>query len=84
MTDEEDVYDAIGKLRLIYQNLMVLDYDNKRTAHREEVDFTGHIENKTPLELFGEFYEKQNNAELNDEQRIYLEKMIESVWEDEI
>lgn len=84
LTDEEDVYDAIGKLRLIYQNLMVLDYDNKRTAHRDEVDFTGQIENKTPLELFGEFYEKQNNAELNEEQRIYLEKLIESVWEDEI
>lgn len=84
LTDEEDVYDAIGKLRLIYQNLMVLDYDNKRTAHREEVDFTSQVENKTPLELFGEFYEKQNNAELNDEQRVYLEKLIESVWEDEI
>ena len=28
LTDEEDVLDAISKLRMIYPNLMKLDYDN--------------------------------------------------------
>lgn len=31
LTDEEDILDAIGKLRSIYPNVMKLDYDNKRT-----------------------------------------------------
>ena len=31
LTDEEDILDAIGKLRVIYPNLMKLDYDNQRT-----------------------------------------------------
>lgn len=31
LTDEEDIPDAIGKLRAIYHHLMKLDYDNKRT-----------------------------------------------------
>ena len=30
LTDEEDVMDAVGKLRMIYPNLMKLDYDNVR------------------------------------------------------
>ena len=31
LTDEEDIPDVIGKLRVIYPNLMKLDYDNART-----------------------------------------------------
>ena len=32
LTDEEDIPDAIGKLRAIYPNIMKLEYDNARTA----------------------------------------------------
>ena len=31
LTDENDIYDAMGQLRPIYPNLMRLDYDNLRT-----------------------------------------------------
>lgn len=31
LTDEDDVPDAMNKLRIIYKNVMKLDYDNKRT-----------------------------------------------------
>ena len=31
LTDEQDVYDAVGRLRAIYPYLMTLDYDNART-----------------------------------------------------
>ena len=36
LTDEDDVPEAVGKLRLIYPNLMKLSYDNTRT--REDND----------------------------------------------
>lgn len=31
LTDEQDVFDAVGRLRAIYPYLMTLDYDNART-----------------------------------------------------
>ena len=37
LTDEEDIPDAIGKLRTVYHRLMKLDYDNKRTRSSMQV-----------------------------------------------
>ena len=83
LTDEEDVVDAIGKLRVIYRNLMKLDYDNKRTRGERAIDALADVENKSPLELFSDFYEAQNNQPMSDEQRSFMEELIERVWEDE-
>lgn len=83
LTDEEDVPDAIGKLRVIYCNLMKLDYDNKRTRSCAEISGTEAPENKSPLALFSEFYELQNNAPMSEEQFAFMESIIEKIWEDE-
>ena len=61
LTDEEDIPDAIGKLRAIYRNIMKLDYDNARTRASMEIDGAEDLEQKSPLDLLGELYEKQNN-----------------------
>ncbi len=82
LTDENDIPDAVGKLRVIYPNLMKLSYDNKRTAMQQDVSDSVDVENKTPLELFGEFYEKQNNQEMTDEQKAFVQECIESIWEE--
>lgn len=81
LTDEQDVPDAIGKLRVIYPNLLQLDYDNRRTRSSAEILGTCDMERKSPLELFAEFYEQQNNQPLSPEQRGYLQGLIEKVWE---
>lgn len=84
LTDEEDIPDAIGKLRVIYPNLMKLDYDNKRTrigARCLDIDET---ETKTPMELFAEFYEKQNNQSLSEIQQNYVKELMEKIWEGEL
>ena len=81
LTDEEDIPDAIGKLRTIYHNLMKLDYDNKRTRSNTTVEGVSDIENKTPLELFSDFYRLQNNQEMSEEQADYMNKLIEKIWE---
>jgi exonuclease SbcD len=83
LTDEEDIVDAIGKIRTVYHNLMKLDYDNKRTRSVSHVDGAADVETKTPIELFSDFYELQNNQPLTDEQRAFVENLIEEVWEDE-
>ena len=81
LTDENDVIDAVAKLRTIYPNLMKLSYDNKRTQSQQVIDDAQDVENKSPLELFEEFYEKQNNQPMSDEQRNFVTGCIESVWE---
>lgn len=81
LTDEEDIPDAVGKLRTIYKNLMKLEYDNRRTRENSEIEGAFDAENRTPLELFGEFFELQNNVPMSAEQNEYMEKLIEKVWE---
>ena len=81
LTDEEDIPDAIGKLRVIYPNLMKLDYDNKRTRSSAKLDIIENIEQRSPLDLFAEFYEKQNNQPMTDDQSEFMKSLIESIWE---
>ena len=84
LTDEEDIPDGVGKLRSIYRNLMKLDYDNKRTRSNAHITGAENVEEKSPLELFSDFYELQNNQPMSDEQREYISSLIESIWEEEI
>ena len=80
LTDEEDVIDAIGKLRTIYPNIMKLSYDNKRTRENNVLTEEGAIEEKSPLELFEEFYTMQNNVSMSPWQTDYVKELIEEIW----
>ena len=82
LTDEEDIPDAVGKLRVIYRNLMKLDYDNRRTRSGGEILGSGQVEKKSPLELFSELYEKQNNQPMTEEQRAFAAGLIGTISED--
>ena len=81
LTDEEDIPDAIGKLRCIYPNIMKLSYDNLRTRAAGTVRGTAEVEEKSPMELLREFYELQNNQPMTDEQEEIARGMMEEIWE---
>ena len=84
LTDEEDIPDAVGKLRVIYRNLLKLDYDNTRTrAGRWDAQLPD-ARRKSPLELFAELYEKQNGQPMSAEQSDFLREMIEKIWEEQV
>jgi len=83
LTDEENIPDAIGKLKVIYPKIMKLDYDNKRTRSAQHFDEGCEAESKSPIELFTEFYQKQNNQPMSQEQLKFSEQLIEKIWEDE-
>jgi exonuclease SbcD len=82
LTDENDIPDAIGKLRPIYHRLMKLDYDNARTRSVGHVEGAEDVEQKTPYELFADFYALQNNAPMDGEQEAYVRDLIEKTWEE--
>ena len=82
LTDEEDIPDAVRKLQVIYPNLMKLDYDNQRTRGRKSFADVPEVEEKTPFDIFEDLYEKQNNQEMNEEQKQLIHSLIEKIWED--
>ena len=82
LTDEDDVPNALERLRTVYKNIMLLGYDNKRTASAGQVGTLEQAESKTPFEIFAEFYEKQNNQPLNEQQEKHLHQLIEKIWEE--
>lgn len=81
LTDEEDIFDAVGRLRSIYPNLMKLDYDNKRTQSAEHISAAADMSRISPQELFAEFYESRNGQAMSGEQSEYVKKLIEEIWE---
>lgn len=84
LTDEDELPHAIDRLRVVYPNIMHLEYNNPRTRHKAEIVGAEHVEEKKPMELVEEFYEQQNNQPLSEEQRDYLTKLIEKIWEEEV
>lgn len=81
LTDEEDVPDAIGKLRVIYPYLMKLDYDNRRTRAGGEITAAA-VEEKSPMELFDDLYALQNGGPMPPEQHQFLSGLMEKIWEE--
>ena len=76
LTDEEDIPDGLQKLRIIYPNLMRLEYDNSRTKQSHMIERAEDIEQKSEQELFAEFYELQNNQPMNAEQAAFVAQLI--------
>lgn len=76
LTDEDDILNAIGKLKSIYPNLMSMEYDNTRTRSYSVADNVETGEAKSPLDYFEEFFEKQNGRKMSEKQRDYLLEIL--------
>ena len=79
VTDEEEVYDAIGRLRQVYPNLMTLEFHNSKTAETVSAGTMSleKISEKNIYELFQDFYLMQNNAEFSQVQQKFIMDIIE-------
>ncbi len=82
LTDEEDIPEVMNRLRAVYPNLMAVRYDNRRTRSQMSPGSAQNPERKSPLELFGELYEKQNGAPLSEVQRAFCGELMEKIWEE--
>lgn len=82
LTDEEQILDAIGKVRTIYPNVMQISFKNRR--HMKQLESAqikeDQISDQSPAELFEQFYKMQNHIDL-DEKRL---QMVLSVFEEVI
>ena len=67
-----------------YPNLMKLSYDNTRTRTNRIVDGAENVRQKSELQLFEELYELQNNRPMSEEQRAYVQSLIEDIREGKV
>lgn len=81
LLDEEDIPEAIGRLRVIYPNIMQLTYDNKRTQENQELDAGTLAQKRDRMDFLEELYEKQNNQPMSEVQREYARKLMDKIWE---
>lgn len=81
LTDEQDVFDAMSRLRTIYPYLMTLDYDNARTRAAGGMSVPAETERRTPLELFEALYTRQNHRPMSEVQRAYIAQLMEQIME---
>lgn len=81
LTDEQDVFDAMSRLRTIYPYLMTLDYDNARTRAAGGMSVPAEAERRTPLELFEALYRRQNHQPMSEVQRAYIAQLMEQIME---
>lgn len=84
LTDDDEILDAIGKVRAVYPNVMTLDFENKRTSQLYNIEAAENTEQKSPAELFSEFYELQNNEKMNDAELDIIYDIFKSAGGDEI
>lgn len=77
LTDEEEIYDAIGRIRSIYPNVMRIDFDNSKTKPSETAKLAAEdVVRKDPLSLFAEFFQNQNNVPMSGEQKDIMRKLL--------
>lgn len=81
LTDEQDVFDAMSRLRTIYPYLMTLDYDNARTRAAGGMSVPAETERRTPPELFEALYQRQNHRPMSEVQRAYIAQLMEQIME---
>lgn len=84
LTDEEDVPEAMGRLRAVYPNLLKLSYDNTRTRTNQVIGGVENVQRKSPVALFAELYELQNNQPMSDVQKAFVQELTESIWEGDV
>ena len=83
ITDEEDVHDAIGKLRSVYKNTISLEIKNSSTQSNESLVRADILIDKSHLERFEDLYFYQHGEMMSDEQRAIIESLFEEVKHNE-
>jgi len=77
LTDEGQIYDALGRLRAVYPNLMRLEFASECKEFAQATVRMEQMRSLTAIELFEEFYEKQRQQSLGKEARQAVEDILE-------
>ena len=77
LTDEDDPPHAAARLRERFGTVLTVDYDNSRTRANSIVEISAaEVEDKSPMTLMMELYQKVNNREMDDEAKAFFESVV--------
>ena len=80
LTDEDDVPNAMARLRDPFPHILFMDYERAQTAASYDFAEIEAVQNSSPVELFGEFYKAQNNGrELNERQVEIVKEIFDEI-----
>ena len=79
LTDDKPIPDAANILREYYPNYVEIVYQGIVDRLKETGDYQAH-EEKSPMEMFREFYSLRNNGDMSDEAASYVEGLIREIW----
>ena len=82
LTDEDDVPNALARLRTAYPNLLRMEYDNRRTRASRTLEPVREP-TLSPLELLEDFYRLRNDQPMGQNQRYLAAALMREIWEDE-
>lgn len=77
LTDEDEVFDAARRLKMVYCNMLKLDFDNSRIRAYNQVENIENIEHKSDMELFCEFYKNRTDTELNEKEMSVISNILQ-------
>ncbi|WP_297378341.1 exonuclease SbcCD subunit D [uncultured Helcococcus sp.] len=80
LLDEDEIYDGFNQLRNIYPNIMTYKYKDRQVNVEDLEDFAEKTDNKTPLDLFTEFYQTILGKNITDDKLEIIKSEIEDIW----
>ena len=69
-------------LRPIYPNVFPVSFHYTPSRADHVIDAAANVQQKTPLQLFEELYELQNNQPMSEEQRTFTQNLIGQIREE--
>lgn len=78
LTDEGEIFDAIGQLRRVFPNIMSIVRANSQSLLNEDskTSASGDVSKKSPMQLFVEFFANQNNMEMSAEEQAAAQEIF--------
>ncbi|MBQ3565793.1 MAG: exonuclease SbcCD subunit D [Oscillospiraceae bacterium] len=80
LTNDTAEPDAMNKLRIIYKNIMHVDYNNITKNHVTVLKEIDESVQKSPVEFVKNFYEEMYGKSMCEQQEKYLADTIEEIW----
>lgn len=83
VTDEDVFPDARISLRTVYPNLIQFSVENSRKEWEAYTSVTTGVESRNPLDLFAEFYYRQNGVEADGVRLSLMKELLEAALKGE-
>lgn len=82
LLDEDEIVDALVRLRQKFPYLLSIKFENKRLSFdNTEILSYESLNEMSPVNLFNDFYSRQNNQELSDSQKEFVTEIMEELNE---